>query len=221
MKPMHNLSTRIAPVVTSLWLGVAGCAAVSADAPPATPVTTSASVAIQAPMVPRLTAPVFSLSDAPQPKDPRLSDGQIASIASAFDKAEIDAGTLALTHADSADVKQFAEHVLSVHANAASKIRAVVDNQNIVESDSTLAEGVRRGDETESGSLTGESGSAFDRAFVASRLAHQQDALRLFDGTLIDDVLNPLLKEALVATRVEIVENIELAKRLLAALPTT
>ena len=226
MRHIPHASSRTPALLTFGWLALTGCA----TAKPPRPIdmtTTSATVTVAAPALEATPAasvrapatPIGVLNEEPPRVDATLSDGQIAAIASSLHQAEIDAGTVALAHADRVEVKRYAQRLLTVHANAASKIRAIVDNQNLILTDSQVGDSVKRVGVADVEALKALSSREFDGSFLAGRLQHEQRDLGVLDDTLIPNALNPLLKEALVATRVQIAQNIELAKHELAALP--
>jgi putative membrane protein len=216
MLHLKDGSIRVAHVAGLVWLTLAGCAATSstrlAEAPSAT-ITTSAAVPLH-----DTGSSESDATRAPQ-IDASLTDGQIASIASDLHRAEINDATVALAQAQNPKVKGYAQDMVSVDANVEQHLDAVVQNQNIAPADSTLGTSLRSSDHALKDTLLAQSGADFDQSYITAQLKSHEDALRLFDETLIPDVRNPALKTALQATRARLIQHILLAKQAIAALP--
>jgi putative membrane protein len=217
MLHLKNGSIRVAHVAGLVWLTLAGCAATGSTTPaeaPSATITTSAAVPL------REAAQPVSVESTRAPRiDASLTDGQIASIASDLHRAEINDATVALAQAQNPKVKAYAQEMVSVDANVEQHLDAVVQNQNIAPADSTLGTSLRSSDHALKDTLLAQSGADFDQSYITAQLKSHEDALRLFDETLIPDARNPALKTALQATRARLIQHILLAKQALAALP--
>ncbi len=154
------------------------------------------------------------------PAEVALDDGQIAMIASDVDRAEIAAGKLAISHAKSARVRQFAQHMVSAHTVVEQKLTATMKAENMTPSDSTIGTKLMSDSQAEAQSLAGQSGSDFDRSYIAAQLKAHQDVLELMDGTLLPNVKDAKLKAALESARAKVVEHIAMAKDVQASLPS-
>ena len=151
--------------------------------------------------------------------DATMNDGQIAGVASRIDQAEIDAGKLALAHAKSARVRQFAQHMVSAHSAVETKLTSMLKAQGLATSDSPVSDKLMSETQAQKQSLMGQSGVDFDRSYMNAQLQDHQTALDIFDNKLIAQAQNAQLKTALTDTRTKVVEHIQMAKDILASLP--
>jgi putative membrane protein len=218
-----------------LWMALSGCASTHSNVPldaPTTTITTSATLApregappgrapddLAPPLAP--LPPVFGLGAArPTPQIASvLSDGQIALIATDFHRAEIDDATIALEQTEDPQVKAYAEAMVAADANVEQHLNAVIQNQNLAPSDSTLGTSLRLSNQALRDTLQAQSGEDFDHAYIGAELKGHEEALRLFDDTLIPDARSPMLKGVLESERPFIIDHIQSAKKLLASLP--
>lgn len=67
--------------------------------------------------------------------------------------------------------------------------------------------------------LSEQSGTDFDRAYLSTQLEDHQNVLDLLDNKLIAQAQNPQLKAALDDTRKKVVQHILIAKDALAGIP--
>jgi putative membrane protein len=231
-----NHGSAVMSAVTCLLVVATGCAGSDTNATVAAPTeTTSTTMPVpsandtsgasnaavgatdmhpQAPVVAPPTPP-------PTATDAALTDGQIAGIASRVDLAEIDAGKLALSHAKSAKVRQFAQHMVSAHGAVETKLTSMLKAQNIAPAESAVCDKLTSDTQSQKQTLIGQSGMEFDRTYVMAQLKDHQDVLDLMDSKLIPQARNPELKTALQATRAKVVEHIQMAKDLVASLPSS
>jgi putative membrane protein len=234
MKTLANSLLHTATISTCLVLGWAGCASstpgptvptatTSADLPSNHEVATSYAPATTTPTPsPTLEASsansALSGSQTPRPTDVALDDGQIAMIASAIDRAEIAAAKLALTHAKSPRVRQFAQHMVSVHTAVEQKLNITLKAENVTPSDSAMSTKLVSDSQAAALTLSGQSGSDFDSSYIAAQLQAHQDVLAMMDNKLIPSAKDAKLKAALEGTRVKVVEHIAMARDVQASL---
>jgi putative membrane protein len=207
-KQRNRFRSRSVCTATCIALGVAACAGPAVSEPLANrPVeTTSARLS---------TTEAPDLSDPPK-LDSTLGDGQIVSIAEAFEHAEVDLGTLALEQTNSAQVRQYAQRMVTGHAGVEAKLDAVAENQNIARSDSSRLALLRSDADVRKEALMTESATGFERSYLATEIQSHEAALRLLDETLIPEARDPALKTALDSARVRVIEDMQFAKRVLA-----
>ena len=231
---------RIAQVSLLLSVGASGCADSNASGPsasspsPSIDMTTSAHVttttstptaddqsAVAGVPGSMQASPSMASSAAAEPINPvdaALTDGQIAMIASDVDRAEIAAGKLALTHARSVQVRQFAQHMVTEHTKVDTKLLALARAQNIPLTDSTVSAKLTRENDAQKSSLAGLSGTDFDRAYIDAQLKGHEDVLDMLDARQIPTAQNGALKATLETTRAKVLMHIHMAKEARAAL---
>jgi putative membrane protein len=242
MKNVNHCMLRAVQVSTCVWLGWAGCAGSTSNQDVAAPTQSTTSAAVPTangtydrsmdpgasnasggttemhPTMPIATNAAI-LVDTTPPEAP-LTDGQIALIVSDVDRSEIDAGKLAQSHAQSAKVRQFGHQMVIMHSAVEAQLNTLVKAQGISPADSSISTQLKDQSQTTNQSLMGQSGSDFDRAYLAAQLQGHQDVLQLLDNKLIPQAQNPKLKADLEGIRTKVVGHIQMAKDAQAALPS-
>ena len=89
--------------------------------------------------------------------------------------AEIKMAKLAMDHASSSDVKDFASRMVSDHQQADDKLDKIAADKGVNESDTLSAK-----DQAEVSKLSKLEGKAFDREYIKSQLAAHKAAVALF-----------------------------------------
>jgi putative membrane protein len=117
-----------------------------------------------------------------------VNDAQIASIVVTANQVDIDAGKLAATKATNADVKKFAQTMVTDHTGVNKQATALVTK------------------------LKGLKGAEFDKAYIDHEVAYHQAVLDAVDKTLIPGAKNEELKALLVKVRPAFVAHLEHAK---------
>jgi putative membrane protein len=157
-----------------------------------------------------LTAPV-ALAAGP-------TDPQIAAIVVTANKVDIDAGTLAKTKAHSADVKQFAQLMITDHTGVNKAATALVQKLNVTPEASPTSESLQKGGDDNLAALKKLSGAAFDKAYIDHEVAYHEAVIDAMDKTLIPSAQNAELKALLVKVRPAFVAHLDHAKKLQAEL---
>ena len=156
-----------------------------------------------------LTAPVFA--QAP-------NDAQIASIVVTANQVDIDAGKLAETRASSADVKKFAQLMVTDHSGVNKQAVALVTRLKVTPQDNDTSKSLKEGGDKNLANLKTLKGAAFDKAYVDHEVAYHQAVLDAIDKTLIPNASNADLKALLVKVRPAIAAHLEHAQHLQASL---
>jgi putative membrane protein len=234
MNKVNHGPVRAAQVMACLLLGAASCGGLTPNAPILSQTeTTSAAVptangtydrsldpsasnagegttAMHAPLPPSF---VGSRAEAP------LTDGQIAGLMSGIDTAEIDAGRLALSRSHDPNVRQFALRMVSTHQAAESELNAVLSAQGLTPSQSALCNNLVLDSRTRAQALAASADPGFDRAYMTSELQDHEALLALLNNQLVDEAKSPPLRSSLEATRVKVLDHIQMAKEVLGSLP--
>jgi putative membrane protein len=156
-----------------------------------------------------LTAPAFA--QAP-------NDAQIASIVVTANQVDIDAGKLAETRASSADVKKFAQLMVTDHSGVNKQAVALVTRLKVTPQDNDTSKSLKDGGDKNLANLKTLKGAAFDKAYVDHEVAYHQAVLDAVDKTLIPNASNADLKALLVKVRPAFVAHLEHAQHLQASL---
>lgn len=130
---------------------------------------------------PVIAAAMLSMSAAALAPAPALAQASKASIskaefvrmAASGDMFEIESGKLALSKADGADVKQFAQKLIDDHTAASKKLMSFTDEKPPATLDKKHADLL--------GKLKSASGKEFTQTFVAQQVQAHKEAVELFE----------------------------------------
>lgn len=168
-------------------------------------------------MNPRISFAILALSFAPlagavaaQPAPP--SDAEIAAIVVAANQVDIDAGRLASSKAQSADVKALAERMVVDHTGVNEQATALVRKLNVTPKPNATSESLSKGGDDNVKHLRTLGGAQFDRAYVAHEITYHEAVIDALDRTLIPNAKNAELHALLVKVRPAFVGHLEHAK---------
>src|SRR4051794_18761447 len=156
-----------------------------------------------------LTAPAFA-----QPP----TAAQIASIVVTANQVDIDAGKLAETRGSNADVKKFAQLMVTDHTGVNKQAVALVTRLKVTPQDNDTSKSLKEGGDKNLANLKTLKGAAFDKAYVDHEVAYHQAVLDAIDKTLIPNASNADLKALLVKVRPAFAAHLEHAQHLQASL---
>lgn len=146
----------------------------------------------------------------------QLDDAHIAAILAQSDTAEIAPSELARDAAQDPSVRAFAEMMIEEHGQLSDSLRALTQAEGIVPAPGRESDLLRTQTEATLESLQGQSGAAFDSAYVAAMVQSHEMALNTIDDQLIPAATNPALRMAIeqqvrprVAAHLEEIEQIQ------------
>jgi putative membrane protein len=143
-----------------------------------------------------------------------VTDAQIASIVVTANQVDIDAGKLARSKATNADVKAFADRMITDHTGVNTSATELVSRLKVTPEDSPTSQALKAGGEKNIAHLKSLKGAEFDKAYIDHEVAYHEQVLDAFDKTLIPSSKNDELKALLVKVRPAFVAHLEHAKRL-------
>ena len=146
------------------------------------------------------------------------SDAQIAQIVVTANQVDINAGKLAESKAQSADVEAFAKQMVTDHSAVNKSAVQLVTKLKVTPEPSSTSESLQKGGEENIAKLKTLSGSAFDRAYIDHEVAYHEAVLQALDKTLIPDAQNAELKALLVKVRPAFEAHLEHATQIQAQL---
>jgi len=149
------------------------------------------------------------------------SDAQIASIVVTANQVDIDAGKLADKTTKSAEVKQFAQLMVTDHTSVNKSATELVTKLHVTPESNPTSESLKQGGDQNLAALRKLTGAAFDKAYVDHEVVYHQAVLDAVDKTLIPSARNAELKALLVKVRPAFVAHLEHAKMLQASLTKT
>jgi putative membrane protein len=146
------------------------------------------------------------------------NDAQIASIVVTANQVDIDAGKLATSKASNADVKAFAQQMVTDHTGVNKQAVELVTRLKVTPEDNATSQSLKSGGDANLATLKGLSGAAFDKAYIDHEVAYHQAVLDAVDKVLIPSASNADLKALLVKVRPAFVAHLEHAKHVQASL---
>ena len=147
-----------------------------------------------------------------------VTDAQIAAIVVTANQVDIDAGKLAASKTSNADVKTFAQQMVTDHTGVNKQAVELVTRLKVTPEDNATSQSLKSGGDTNLTTLKGLSGAAFDKAYIDHEVAYHQQVLDAVDKVLIPSASNADLKALLVKVRPAFVAHLEHAKHVQASL---
>jgi putative membrane protein len=147
-----------------------------------------------------------------------VNDAQIASIVVTANQVDIDAGKLAKSMASHADVKKFADQMITDHTGVNKSAVALVTKLKVTPEDNPTSQSIKAGGDKNVANLKTLKGAAFDTAYIDHEVAYHQQVIDAVDKTLIPGASNEELKALLVKVRPAFVAHLEHAKHVQSSL---
>jgi putative membrane protein len=142
------------------------------------------------------------------------TDPQIAAIVVTANQVDVDAGNLALKHAQSTEVKDFAQLMVTDHSGVNKSATELVQRLHVTPENSPTSESLQKGGNANLEALQKVNGATFDKNYIDHEVAYHQAVLDAVDKTLIPNAHNAELKALLVKVRPAFVAHLEMAKQL-------
>ena len=142
------------------------------------------------------------------------SDAQTAKILKTANEGEIEAGKLALKHAQNADVKAFAKKMVDEHQENLKTEKGVAQKAAIKFDDSPKSKEVAKDAKDKIASLKDQKKEAFDKAYMTTQVEMHQGLLDELDTKLIPGTRDASLKSYLEKTRDHVKMHLEEAKKI-------
>jgi putative membrane protein len=158
-----------------------------------------------------LLFPVASMSAA------GVNDAQIASIVVTANQVDIDAGQLAASRATNAEVRTFAQLMVTDHTGVNKAASELAAKLKVTPQDNPTSQSLKSDGAKSLAHLKTLTGAAFDKAYVDREVTYHQQVIDAIDKTLIPGATNGELKALLVKVRPAFVAHLEHATRLQAS----
>lgn len=142
------------------------------------------------------------------------TDPQIAAIVVTANQVDIDAGKLAESMAQSKEVKQFAQLMITDHSAVNKSATELVNKLHVKPESNATSQSLKEGGDDNLAALKKLKGGAFDRAYIDHEVAYHQSVIEALDKTLIPGARNEELKALLVKVRPAFVAHLDHAKQL-------
>lgn len=147
-----------------------------------------------------------------------VTDPQIAAIVVTANQVDIDAGKLAAATSKNAEVRKFAQLMVTDHTGVNKSAVELVTRLKVTPEDNATSQSLKEGGEKNVANLKTLKGAAFDKAYVDHEVAYHQAVLDAVDTTLIPNATNGELKALLVKVRPAFVAHLEHAKHIQSSL---
>jgi putative membrane protein len=149
-----------------------------------------------------------------QAQTPGPTDPQIAAIVVTANQVDIDAGKLAKARAQSKEVRDFGQQMITDHSGVNKAATELVQKLHVTPEPNPTSESLQKGGDQNLATLKSLKGSAFDKAYIDHEVAYHEAVLEAMDKTLIPSAQNPELKALLVKVRPAFVAHLDHAKHL-------
>jgi putative membrane protein len=146
------------------------------------------------------------------------TDPQIAAIVVTANQVDIDAGKLAESKTKSADVKAFAQRMVTDHSGVNQAAVDLVHKLGVTPQENPTRQSLKQGGDDNLTKLKALAGKNFDRAYIDHEVTYHESVLDALDKTLIPSAQNAELKALLVKVRPAFVAHLEHARHLQAEL---
>jgi putative membrane protein len=142
----------------------------------------------------------------------RVSDANIAAIVVAANNADIAYANLAISKAQTAGVRAFAQSMLNDHNGVNQNTVDLVTRLGITPVENSVSLDLRDNSENTRDRLRDKDGTEFDRDYMDNELEYHNKLLKTIDDMLIPSATNPELKALLRNTRLAVTAHLEHAK---------
>jgi putative membrane protein len=147
-----------------------------------------------------------------------VTDAQIAAIVVTANQVDIDAGKLAASKTNTAEVKKFGQQMITDHTAVNKQATALVTKLKVTPEDNPTSQNLKAGGDKNIANLKDLKGAAFDKAYIDNEVAYHQAVIDAIDKTLIPSAHNEELKALLVKVRPAFVAHMEHAKMIQSSL---
>ena len=147
-----------------------------------------------------------------------ITDAHIASIVVTANQVDVDAGAFVASKTNNADVKSFAELMVTDHTAVNRAATELVTKLKVTPQDNPTSQSLKAGGDKNLEALKALDGAALDKAYVDHEVAYHQQVIDALDKILIPRAANEELKGLLVKVRPAFVAHLEHAKTLQAAM---
>jgi putative membrane protein len=144
----------------------------------------------------------------------KVNDAQIAAIVVAANQVDIDAGKFAAAKTSSADVKAFANTMITDHTAVNKSAVELVTKLKVSPEENDTSRSLKAGGQENLAKLRDLSGKAFDKAYVDHEVAYHEQVISALDTVLIPNAQNAELKALLVKVRPAFEAHLAHAKNL-------
>ena len=150
------------------------------------------------------------MADASAPKN----DDEIVNMLLTVNTEEMNLAKLGKNQAQDSKVKEFANHMMAMHAKSNDEASMLRKREKIALSESIPSNTLKIVTEDKIEAMRSKKGKEFDRAFIQAQVELHQKALQKLQTSLIPYAQNAQLKAMLEKTKGEVQHHLEMAQNL-------
>jgi len=148
-----------------------------------------------------------------------MADANVAAVAHAVNMDEIQTSQVALQRSQNAQVRQFAQMMVTEHTAADQQMMQMLEAKNVAPQPNAAAHAAMQATRATVANLSQRSGMDFDRAYIMHQVQAHRWTLTSLDQTLIPSTRDPELKEFLTTrVRPAVATHLEAAQRISASM---
>jgi len=145
-----------------------------------------------------------------------VNDAQIASISLAANTGEVEQNTVAVTRGGNAEVRGYAQDLVTMHTAAIAREMALAASAMIIPADHEVTQTLQTMSRAIVARLQTAEPAEFDQMYLSGQVDVHQMVLTLIDQTLLPQVKADALRDELMTMRVTVMQHLERARELLA-----
>jgi putative membrane protein len=142
-------------------------------------------------------------------------ESDVAGIVMTANEGEVQQGNVASTRATAAEVRAFAQMMVSDHTTAMNNARDVFARNNVTPGENETTRTLRETSQRTVTNLSTYSGTAFDRTYMQSQVDLHQWLLNSLDTALIPSATRPEVRSLLTTQRASVATHLERARQIL------
>ncbi|MGN6183663.1 MAG: DUF4142 domain-containing protein [Thermoanaerobaculia bacterium] len=143
-----------------------------------------------------------------------ISDAEIAAILNVANEAEIQQGNLAMSQASNADVRAFAQRMVTEHTNAQTMAQSVFTQLGITPAENATTQFLRTQNTQLLASLGAKNGADFDQAYIQSQVQIHSALLATIDQVLMPSATSDQMRNLLSTIRASVASHLDEARNL-------
>lgn len=142
------------------------------------------------------------------------TDANIGAIVLAADQIDIDYAKMALSKSKNADVRAFAEQMVTDHSAVQKSVVELAGKLHLTPVDNDTSNGLKKQSGETTAKLKSLSGAAFDKAYVDNEVAYHKAVTDVVSTVLIPNAQNAELKSALEGANPLFLGHLEHARKI-------
>lgn len=148
----------------------------------------------------------------------QLNDAQIAAIMTNANQGEIDQANAVLNRLSNADVRAFAQMMITDHTNALSTASDVFAKAKVTPMENATSQQLKSGSQQTITNLANGSGMALDHAYMQAQIDQHQWLLNALDNSLIASAQSGSVRSLLKTQRTTVAAHLDRARQIMNAM---